>query len=176
MPEPHLLVQNDFVPDAASLYETLASSVQWEEHIRARKNASFGQAYNYSRITYADKPMHPLLVPIVDALEQRLGFRPNNCLLNFYETGDSSMGYHSDSTEELAPDTGVAIVSLGAERSITFRSKEDVEEKYHYPLPSGSLLYMSQEVQHEWKHAILKQPEVGGRISLTFRRLNRPTS
>jgi alkylated DNA repair dioxygenase AlkB len=172
MPEPELLQQAKFVADPDMLYQTLVSEVAWEEHIKARKTASFGQAYNYSRITYAVTPMHPLLVPIVNRLEAALGFRPNNCLLNFYEDGGSSMGYHSDSTEELAPGTGVAIVSLGAERSITFRSIADGEEKYSYPLQSGSLLYMSQQIQHEWKHAIPKQAEAGGRISLTFRQLN----
>jgi len=176
MPEPELLQQANFISDPDALYQTLVSEVSWEEHIKARKTASFGEAYNYSRITYDVKPMHPLLVPIVDKLEQIIGFRPNNCLLNFYEGGDSSMGYHSDSTEELAHGTGVAIVSLGAKRNITFRSIVDSEEKYHYPLQSGSLLYMSQQIQHEWKHAILKQPEAGGRISLTFRQLNPPAA
>lgn len=171
MPEPELLQQAEFVADPNTLYQTLVSEVAWEKHIKARKTASFGQAYNYSRITYAVTPMHPLLVPLVDRLEAILGFRPNNCLLNFYEDGGSSMGYHSDSTEELAPETGVAIVSLGAERSLTFRSKADDVEKYSYPLKSGSLLYMAQEIQDDRKHAILKQENVGGRISLTFRQL-----
>lgn len=174
MPEPDLLQQTDFISEPNALYDALVRDVEWEEHIKTRKTASFGHAYNYSQITYADKPMHPLLVPVVDKLERTIGFRPNNCLLNFYESGDSSMGYHSDSTEELSLGTGVAIVSLGTERSITFRSKADSEEKYHYPLKSGSLLYMSQEIQHEWKHAVLKQPDVGGRISLTFRSLEQP--
>jgi len=171
MPEPEILQQTGFVPDPDTLYTALVSEVAWEEHIKARKTASFGQAYNYSQITYAVTPMHPRLVPLVDHLEPVLGFRPNNCLLNFYEDGTSSMGYHSDSTEELAPGTGVAIVSLGAERSLTFRSKADPEEKYASPLPSGSLLYMSPEIQGTWKHAVLKQPQAGGRISLTFRQL-----
>ncbi len=175
-PQPELLQQVDFVADPDALYQTLVSEVVWEEHIKARKTASFGEAYNYSRITYAVTPMHPLLVPLVDHLEATLGFRPNNCLLNFYEDGGSTMGYHSDSTEELAPGTGVAIVSLGAERSITFRSIADSEEKHPYPLQSGSLLFMSQQIQHDWKHAVLKQDNVGGRISLTFRQINPPAA
>ncbi len=171
MPEPDILVQNSFISEPNALYDSFVSGVQWEEQIKARKTASFGEAYNYSRISYSVRPMHPLLVPIVEKLPSVIGFQPNNCLLNFYESGDSTMGYHSDSTDELVPGTGVAIVSLGAERSITFRSKEEVEEKYQYPLQSGSLLYMSPEIQHYWKHAVLKQSETGGRISLTFRLL-----
>ena len=171
MPEPEILQQSELVSDPDALYSALMSEVAWEEHIKARKTASFGEAYNYSQITYAVTPMHPRLIPLVDRLETTLGFRPNNCLLNFYENGDSSMGYHSDSTDEIVPGTGVAIVSLGCERSLTFRSKADPNEKYVYPLENGSLLYMSPAIQDDWKHAVLKEPDATGRISLTFRQL-----
>jgi alkylated DNA repair dioxygenase AlkB len=81
------------------------------------------------------------------------------------------MGFHADSTAELAEGTGIAIVSLGARRSITFQYKRGAKEEFEYPLVSGSLLYMSPEMQQDWRHAIRKQPEAGGRISLTFRQI-----
>jgi alkylated DNA repair dioxygenase AlkB len=169
--EPELVLEPNFLQDATQLYSSLVETVAWEEHIKARKTATFGTPYNYSGIIYTAVPMHSLLVPIVHQLTSRLRFEPNNCLLNYYETGDSTMGFHADSTVDLAPDTGIAIISLGAQRSITFRHGIDREKKFHYPLPNGSLLYMSQEIQQNWQHAILKQPETGGRISLTFRQL-----
>lgn len=61
-------------------------------------------------------------------------------------------------------------MSLGAERAITFRTA-DKSAVVAYPLRSGSLLYMTAEVQLGWKHAILPRPGAGGRVSLTFRRL-----
>jgi alkylated DNA repair dioxygenase AlkB len=171
-PKPDILLDESFLSDAGNLFAELVVGVPWDERMRARKTASFGTAYNYSGITYDALPMLSPLIPIVDKLEASLGFRPNNCLLNFYESGESTMGFHSDSTDELMPGTGVAIVSLGAERSITFQSKQDKQIQHAYPLKSGSLLYMSAEVQHAWKHAILKQESVtGGRISLTFRQM-----
>ena len=63
----------------------------------------------------------------------------------------------------------IAVVSLGAERVITFRSQSDKERLERYLLPSGSLLVMSAEMQHDWKHAILADDSASGRISLTFR-------
>jgi alkylated DNA repair dioxygenase AlkB len=98
-----------------------------------------------------------------------LGFVPNNCLLNFYEDGNSSMGFHSDSSEELESGTGVAIVSLGSVRNLVFRSKVDKSVEYAYPLQPGSLVYMTKEVQDHWLHAIPKLVGAGPRISLTFR-------
>ena len=76
-----------------------------------------------------------------------------------------------DSTTELEPDTGVAILSLGAERTISYKSIQDRKIIKEYCLKSGSLLYMNQHVQHNWLHAIPKEKSIGGRISLTFRRI-----
>jgi len=139
--------------------------------MRARKTASFGVSYDYSGVEYPQTEMHPMLLPVCDRIESELGFRPNNCLLNYYPNGDSTMGYHSDSSEELRDGTGVAIVSLGAERLIVYRSKKDKQVKYKYQLKSGALLYMSKEIQEHWMHAIPKQNGCGERISLTFRQI-----
>src|SRR5438046_8424416 len=105
-----LILEEQFIPNGQELYLALTTDVCWDARMKSRKTASFGTAYNYSGITYQDVPMHELLIPILDRLEQRIGFRPNNCLLNFYESGDSTMGFHSDSTAELVPSTGIAIV------------------------------------------------------------------
>jgi alkylated DNA repair dioxygenase AlkB len=147
----------------------LKTGVTWDERMKARKTASFGASYNYSQIAYAPTPMPAELEGICTLLAAELGFRPNNCLVNFYPDGDSSMGFHSDSTEGLAPGTGVAIVSVGSVRSIVFRNKQDRTCEFAYPLPSGSLLYMSELIQHDWLHAIPKAPGAAQRISLTFR-------
>lgn len=171
MSEPDLLLDEQFLPNSQTLFVALSTTVAWDMRMHSRKTASFGKPYNYSGISYPKAPMHPLLVPVVDLLEARLGFRPNNCLLNFYQSGEATMGFHSDSTAELIAGTGIAIVSLGAQRSITFQSKHDKKEEYEYPLASGSLIYMSPQIQEDWRHAIRKQPEASGRISLTFRQI-----
>lgn len=119
--------------------------------------------------------MHPLLVPLCDAIEVELGFRPTNCLLNHYETGRSTMGFHSDATHNLAEGTGVAIISLGAERNLTFRSKTDPSLVIHLPLPHGSLFYMTQLTQDYWTHAVKKTETDDSRISLTFRHILSPS-
>ncbi len=139
--------------------------------MKARKTASFGVSYDYSQISYEQIKMLPELETVCGLIELELGFRPNNCLLNYYLDGNSSMGFHSDSSEELAKATGVAIVSLGAVREIAYRSKLEPVVEFFYPLESGSLLYMSQEMQEFWLHAIPKVNTSGERISLTFRQI-----
>lgn len=159
----------NFVEKSDILFEHLRDAVKWDESMAARKTASFGKAYNYSQISYPYQPFIPELIEILDKLETTLDFRPNNCLLNFYLDGKSKMGFHSDQTDILAPNTGVAIVSLGEARILRFRKIADKEEKIDFELPSGSLLYMNQELQNIWQHAIPKTDTEKGRMSLTFR-------
>lgn len=160
-----------FLPAHDELFMVLNSDVEWEERVKKRPTASYGVPYNYSGLTYAEKPMHPRLVPICDQLEPVIGFRPNNCLLNYYASGSARMGFHVDDTENLAEGTGVAIVSLGAPRTLTFSAMSDQEDRREFRLNGGSLLYIPNEVQGHWLHAVLKEPGAGPRISLTFRQV-----
>jgi alkylated DNA repair dioxygenase AlkB len=161
-----------FLPDSLGLYEHLASSVVWDTRIRARKSMSFGLPYNYSGIEWPAVPFPEAIGSLLDRITAEVGFAPNNCLANYYPTGDSTMGFHSDSTAELEPGTGIAVLSLGAERTITFRRIDDKTVSESYRLPSGLLLWMCPEMQTEWRHAILADSATAdGRISLTFRRM-----
>lgn len=85
MKEPNLLIEDDFLPDSYALYNHLVLAIAWAERMRVRKTASFGYPYNYSGINYAGCPMLDELIPVVKQLEECFGFRPNNCLANYYE-------------------------------------------------------------------------------------------
>ena len=160
-----------FVPEPATLFATLNASIEWDTRMAARKTASFGVAYNYSHISYPFAPMPADIAALASAVGASVGFEPNNCLINLYPDGSSRMGFHSDQTDILHPGTGVAIVSLGAARTLRFRNIENEELRHDYLLENGSLVYMTQEVQHAWKHAVPKAPGAGARMSLTFRKM-----
>lgn len=163
---------SDFLLDHVLLFEHLTTSVLWDTRIRARKSMSFGVPYNYSGIEWPAAPFPDAIIPLLERVAAEVGFEPNNCLANYYPTGNSTMGFHSDSTAELESGTGIAVVSLGSERTITFRRIDDKTVTESQRLPAGSLLWMCQEMQAEWRHAILADKTAsGGRISLTFRRM-----
>jgi alkylated DNA repair dioxygenase AlkB len=166
---PGVWVEDEFLTDSRALFTLLAETTDWDERMRARKTASFGVPYNYSGITYPVATVPESVAALMDRLADRLGYRSNNRLANYYTDGESAMGFHSDSTDGLAPATGIAIVSLGAERSITFQAKANKLHTAEFVLQCGSLVYMKAEVQNDWKHAILPQRGASGRISLTFR-------
>lgn len=81
------------------------------------------------------------------------------------------MGYHSDRTDILEEGTGVAIISIGETRILRFKNIEDNENIIDFELKSGDYVFMTDYVQDEWKHAIIKSNSDNGRISLTFRKL-----
>jgi alkylated DNA repair dioxygenase AlkB len=161
----------NFIIDPETLFEHLKQNVVWDESMMARKTASFGVAYNYSQIHYPFVTMPEKLVQITMDIENVIGFKPNNCLINYYLNGKSTMGYHSDQTDILVDNTGVAIISLGETRILRFRNIANKEEIIDYSLPSGSLIYMTQEVQSLWQHAIPKSSKENSRMSLTFREI-----
>lgn len=162
----------DFLPESHALYEHLAATVLWDTRIRARKSASFGLPYNYSGIDWPENPFPDAVAALRARVAAEVCFEPNNCLANFYPDGWSTMGFHFDSIEGLEPGTGIAILSLGAERAITFRRADDRSVSEGHRLPSGSLLWMSLDMQADWRHAIrADKSATGGRISLTFRRM-----
>jgi hypothetical protein len=157
--------------DADSLFAWLRASVGWDERMKARLTASFGLPYDYAGISYAAAPMPAPLEAVCARLERRLGFRPNNCLINFYLDGRSKMGFHADDVAVLEGETGVAIISLGGVRPLKFRRIGDPSVRWEVRQTPGSLLYLPHSVHRAWVHAIPRVAFADPRISLTFRRL-----
>jgi alkylated DNA repair dioxygenase AlkB len=161
----------NFIDNPTELFNILTTTVKWDERMTARKTASFGNAYNYSQIDYPYQDFLPELKVIIEKLKPVIGFEPNNCLINFYMDGKSKMGYHSDQTDILETDTGIAIVSIGEPRNLKFRNIENPDQFLNYEMTAGSLVYMTQEIQTKWQHSIPKSDTENGRISLTFRQM-----
>jgi alkylated DNA repair dioxygenase AlkB len=160
-----------FINNPSACFEKIITDSVWDNSMQSRKTASYGTAYNYSQITYPDTVMPDYICKICEQIAQKLAFLPNNCLVNWYENGKGRMGFHSDQTDILADNTGVAIVSLGAERLLTFRKIGDSSQQTAFLLENGSLFYMNQTVQTGWQHAILADDSEFPRISLTFRQI-----
>ena len=165
-----LFVEN-FIEKPNELFENLKMNVTWDERMTARKTASFGKAYNYSQIEYPFQEFLTELKKINQKVSKIIGFEPNNCLINYYLDGKSKMGYHSDQIDILEPRTGIAIISVGAVRTLKFRNILNRELFESYELTEGSLIYMTQEVQEIWQHSIPESKTEAGRISITLRKM-----
>ena len=90
--------------------------------------------------------------------------------LNFYRDGRDSVAPHNDHLYEIREGYPIALISLGATRRMTIRSKTRPRRIFDVDLESGSLLVMSFETQKHYDHGIPKTRDpVGPRISLAFR-------
>jgi alkylated DNA repair dioxygenase AlkB len=167
---PNSHISNDFVNDTASLLDNLLS-LDYDKSMAARWTASFGKSYDYSGKTYPFVAMPDFLDALIPDISSLIGFTPNNCLINLYHDGNSSMGFHSDNTDILAPGTGVVIISIGSTRTLRFKNKLDRDNIIDYTLTDGSIFYMDDSVQNDWLHAIPKSDTSDVRISLTFRNI-----
>ena len=166
-----IIFKPDFFDGAEELYQFLSTNISWDDSMRARKTASFGQPYIHSEKNKSLEPLHPFMEKLSEKLEPVIGYRANNCFLNYYENGKSKMGWHADTTHFLEAETGVAILSIGDTRIFQIRRKAVPTELLNYVLTPGSLIYMPLLVQEEWQHAIPKVVSERGRISMTFRKM-----
>jgi alkylated DNA repair dioxygenase AlkB len=90
--------------------------------------------------------------------------------LNNYRDGNDSVAPHGDHVERGPKGAPVALVSLGAERRMTIRSRAKPRRVLDRDLEAGSLLVMDYTSHLHWDHGIPKTRErVGQRISVAFR-------
>ena len=145
--------------------------VVWgKRHPQPRLTAWQGdKAYTYSGLTLAPSPFSPPVLKIKHAVENVTGQCFNSVLLNYYRNERDSMGMHSDDEAELGPAPIIASVSFGATRTFILQHKRS-QRRLKLELNSGSLLLMSGQTQHHWRHGINKQSRpCGPRVNLTFR-------
>lgn len=137
-------------------------------------------------------PFTPTVQSIKEAVEKRLGHPVNHVLIQLYRSGNDYISEHSDKTLDIVKDSFIANVSLGAERTMVFRSKRDSSDPgeprpprkvERASLPHNSLCKMGLVTNMRWLHSIRQDKRMdrdkteaelayeGARISLTFRRI-----
>jgi nicotinamidase-related amidase/alkylated DNA repair dioxygenase AlkB len=138
-------------------------------------------------------PFTPTISLIKSEVEKRLGHNVNHCLIQFYRSGTDYISEHSDKTLDIAPNSFIANVSLGAMRTMTLRTKKVAQDpnavleeavprlSCKAPLPHNSMCKMGLITNMKWLHSIRQDKRAprekseaelafeGGRISLTFR-------
>ncbi|KAK1728860.1 uncharacterized protein BDZ83DRAFT_716643 [Colletotrichum acutatum] len=144
-------------------------------------------------------PFTPTVQKIKAEVEKELGHPLNHVLIQFYRSGTDYISEHSDKTLDIVKGSYIANVSLGAERTMVFRTKRRDKDPFgpatssgeaslqrqacRAKLPHNSLCRLGLATNGRWLHAIRQDkrmdrdktpPELafdGGRISLTFRQI-----
>lgn len=183
----HLHYQPGFIDDTAELFKQLRDGVDWHQPILkvfGRSSPSprlvcfvgdEGLSYRYSGQTHRSAPWPKALLALRARLANDYHCHFNCALLNYYRSGDDTMGWHSDDEAELGPAPLIASVSLGGCRDLRMRPKPrglaSSEAAFNLALEDGSLLLMLPPIQRHWQHSLPRRAKRGGRINITFRRL-----
>jgi len=163
-----------WIAGADALFERLAAAVPW----RAEKRYMYDRVVEVPRLLCFYPETEPLPDPVLEDARQRLSehyaeelgepFRTAGLCL--YRDGRDSVAWHGDTTGRgSTQDTMVAIVSLGAPRSLLLRPRGGGRALRH-DLGHGDLLVMGGSCQRTWEHAVPKTARATGpRISVQFR-------
>lgn len=90
--------------------------------------------------------------------------------LNLYRDGRDSVAPHNDHLYEIVENHSIGLISLGATRRMTIRSKAKPRRVFDLDLENGSLLLMSYETQVNYDHGVPKTTaNVEPRISIALR-------
>lgn len=183
-----LALYRDFLHsvDANKLLATLQESVPWRQdtitiygktHNVPRLQAWYGDSgcsYTWSGIKLDPLPFEslPALVEARRWIQHVTKREFNSVLLNFYQDGNDTVGYHADDEPELGPEPFIASLSLGVSREFLLRFKQDHKTKISVDLTNGSLFVMAGETQQFWEHSLPRRKRVKGlRINLTWRNI-----
>ena len=185
IPEQLLLISNYLEYQTASEYLVrLLEEINWQSeqitlygktHQVPRLMAWHGDkgaSYRYSNVDHQPLPWTETLLSLKSGLVNLLQVDFNSVLLNLYRNGRDSMGWHSDDEPELGLKPVIASISLGQERKLRFRKKNNSGETFDLSLPHGSVLLMYGDCQHVWQHHLPKTAKtIEPRINLTFRKI-----
>jgi len=167
-------VRPGWIAGADALFERLIDAVSW----RAEKRHMYDRVVEVPRLLSFYAEGEPLPDPALDEIKRELDdhYGPElgepfiTAGLCLYRDGRDSVAWHGDTTgRSRTQDTMVAIVSLGAPRSLLLRPRGGGKALRH-DLGHGDLLVMGGSCQRTWEHSIPKTARATGpRISVQFR-------
>jgi alkylated DNA repair dioxygenase AlkB len=171
-------LQRGWMSGADALFERLARDVPWH----AERRHMYDRVVDVPRLLKFYDEGEELPDPALSAAKRaldahyaaELGEPFRTCGLCLYRDGRDSVAWHGDrigrgSTE----DTMVAIVSVGAPRTLLLRPRGGGGPALRHELGHGDLLVMGGSCQRTWEHAVPKTTRATGpRISIQFRPRN----
>jgi alkylated DNA repair dioxygenase AlkB len=158
-----------------TLFDELVASTPW----RAERRPMYDRVVDVPRLLSfhdltAEAGPHPRIHELMDRLSatygEELGEPFTTAGLCLYRDGADSVAWHGDKIGRgNSEDTMVAIVSLGATRTLALRPRGG-GASLRLPQGHGDLIVMGGSCQRTWEHSIPKTTKpCGPRISIQFR-------
>lgn len=151
-------------------FEALHDGIAWQSERRRMYDRDVDVPRLVARYRLDDDDLPSPLAEAAARAASTTGAPFNSVGLNLYRDGRDSVAPHNDHLYEIAAGYPIALVSLGATRLMTIRSKSKPRRIFDLDLEAGSLLLMSYETQRHYDHGIPKtRATTGPRISVALR-------
>ncbi|MGA7354012.1 MAG: alpha-ketoglutarate-dependent dioxygenase AlkB [Candidatus Cybelea sp.] len=151
-------------------FEALRDGATWQHERRRMYDRDVDVPRLVARYRLDDENLPPPVAEAAALASAATGVPFNSAGLNYYRDGRDSVAAHNDHLYEIVKAFPIALISLGATRLMTIRSKSRPRRILDLDLEEGSLLLMSYETQLHYDHGIPKtRTLVGSRISLALR-------
>ena len=162
---------------ATAWFEALRDGVVWQSERRWMYDRNVDVPRRVARYRLDDPQLPPPLAEIAAQAGDVTETHFNSLGLNLYRNGRDSVAPHNDHLYEIVANHPIALISLGATRLMTIRSKAPADSArgrlrraFDVDLEAGSLLVMSYETQLHYDHGVPKaKGVVGPRISVALR-------
>ncbi len=131
-------------------------------------NESIG--YYYSNKLMRSKKLSPILIQLLNLINNKFNCKFNGILVNYYIDGNEYIGKHSDDEGNLGVE-GVIAISYGAIRKFRIRDKKTNKIIQDIPTDPTKIIQMCGDFQKEFTHEIPVEKKVKEpRYSFTFRK------
>jgi alkylated DNA repair dioxygenase AlkB len=144
------------------------------ESFMAKESLTYGYDTKEGVREYSSVGFTKVVEDIMLKLNSDFGTEYNVCFLNYYRDKHQHLGWHSDDSPSMDNFHPIAVISFGEPRYIYTKDKGFkgvIPPENKYLLTNGSLFTMPERYQENHYHKIPKgDREMGGRISLTFRK------
>lgn len=181
-----------FIPKyvETDLYDILRAEVPWVNRDSPRDECVMSapgapRVYSYgnnnerreARHTYEAVDMHPAVLELMGKINADFGAAYNFAVLNYYSDRHQHLGWHPDDSPEQDLTHPIAVIAFGAERYLFTKARDhkgNIPPEDRYLMTPGALFIMPGGYQGTHLHKIPKHDrECGGRVSITFRKLDR---
>lgn len=169
-------VRRDWLRGADDVFDALVGAVPWRHESRQM----YDSVVDVPRLTCFIDADEPVPHPIIGQARDRLSAHYRGELrgeplatvgLCLYRDGRDSVAFHGDRIgRSRNEDTVIAILSVGAPRTLAMRRRDVGPTLHRWSLGHGDLVVMGGACQRTWDHGIPKSThELGPRISIQFR-------
>jgi alkylated DNA repair dioxygenase AlkB len=157
---------------AQAWFAELRTGVQWRSERREMydREVEVPRLLGHFRLDPAPDATPAAILEAARRVVAHLRVPFNSVGLNLYRDGRDSVAPHNDHLYDIREGFPIALLSLGATRRMSIRTKAEPRRSSHVDLETGSLLVMDYATQIHYTHGVPKTSEaVDERISLAFR-------